>query len=137
MTQPRRSSHLEAPIMALRYSFAAILLATLSACASSTTTSGSSAPSPRLGSTEPPSPDPRIGLRAGMFDAAEAAWNLRVVSETRPSARFIGTTNSDLAFLGKYVIQGSYNGWQIWNISNPKAPKLETAYFCPASQSDV
>ncbi|MGH7615597.1 MAG: LVIVD repeat-containing protein, partial [Gemmatimonadaceae bacterium] len=34
-------------------------------------------------------------------------------------------------------IQGSYNGYQIWDISNPAMPKIEVANFCPASQSDV
>jgi hypothetical protein len=71
------------------------------------------------------------------MDAAEAAWNLRVVSKTPPSARFVGSTNSDLAFTGNYVIQGNYNGWQIWDISNPASVQLATAYYCPASQSDV
>jgi hypothetical protein len=88
-------------------------------------------------STAAPSPDPRVGLRAGLFDAAEATWNLRVLSETRPSARFAGITNSDLAFIGPYAIQGSYNGYQVWDISNPSRPSLKTAYVCPASQSDV
>src|SRR5678809_1173689 len=37
----------------------------------------------------------------------------------------------------KYVIQGNYNGFQVWDISNPARPTLKTAYFCPASQSDV
>ena len=84
-----------------------------------------------------PSPDPRVGLKAGLMNAQEASWNMRVLSETRPSEKFLGSTNSDLAFLGKYVIQGSYNGWQIWDITNPMKPALATAYFCPASQSDV
>ena len=65
----------------------------------------------------PPSPDPRVGLRAGLFDAAEAMWNLRVVSSTPPTERFVGVTNSDLAFTGEYAIQGNYSGVQIWNIS--------------------
>jgi len=84
-----------------------------------------------------PNPDPRIGLRAGKFDAAEAVWNLNVLSKTPPSEKFMGITNSDLAFLGQYAIQGSYNGYQIWDISDPKHPTLKTAYVCPASQSDV
>ena len=84
-----------------------------------------------------PSPDPRIGLRAGLYDAAEALWNLKVVSRSRPSERFATSTNSDLAFTGNYAIQGSYNGYQIWDISNPAAPARTTEYFCPASQSDV
>jgi hypothetical protein len=84
-----------------------------------------------------PDPDPRVGLRAGLYDAGEAAWNLKVVSQSKPSKEFEGQTNSDLAFTGKYAIQGNYHGWQIWDISNPAKPVLETAYVCPASQSDV
>ncbi|HET7274050.1 MAG TPA: hypothetical protein VFI91_02655 [Longimicrobiaceae bacterium] len=84
-----------------------------------------------------PSPDPRVGLSAGLMDAGEASWNLRVVSETPPPPKFEGFTNSDLAFIGKYAIQGNYNGWQIWDISDPSNPVLTTGYVCPASQSDV
>jgi hypothetical protein len=88
-------------------------------------------------SAAPPSPDPRVGLKAGLFDAGTAAWNMRLVSTTPPPEKFVGSTNSDLAFTGKYAIQGSYNGFQVWDISNPAKPALTTAYYCPASQSDV
>jgi len=88
-------------------------------------------------STAAPNPDPRVGLRAGLMDAAEATWNLRVVSTTQPSERFTGVTNSDLAFTGPYVIQGNYNGFQVWDVTNPAAPALKTSQLCPASQSDV
>jgi hypothetical protein len=71
------------------------------------------------------------------MDAGEALWNLRLVSKTPPSEKFRGVTNSDLSFTGPYVIQGNYNGFQVWDITNPAAPSLETAYLCPASQSDV
>ena len=92
-----------------------------------------------------PSPDPRVGLRAGWMDAGEAAWNLRVVSRTPPSEKFFSPTtpgdrrltNSDLAFSGKYAIQGNYSGVQVWDISNPAKPSLRIAYVCPGSQSDV
>ena len=87
--------------------------------------------------TAAPSPDPRIGLRAGLMDAAEAAWNMRVLAKVPPSEKFLGSTNSDLAFTGNYVIQGSYNGYQIWDITNPGKPALKNANYCPASQSDV
>jgi hypothetical protein len=83
------------------------------------------------------SPDPRVGLRAGLLDAEQAAWNMRLISATPSPEKFFGSTNSDLAFKGKYAIQGNYNGWQIWDISDPAHPALVTAYFCPASQSDV
>ena len=82
-------------------------------------------------------PDPRVGLKAGLMNAEEAAWNMRVISKTPPSGKFLGSTNSDLAFKGNYVIQGNYNGYQIWDISNPAAPSLRLSNYCPASQSDV
>lgn len=88
-------------------------------------------------STMAPRPDPRVGLRAGLNDAGQASWNMRLLSTTPPSARFVGATNSDLAFTGKYAIQGSYNGYQVWDISTPTAPTLVDGYLCPASQSDV
>jgi len=71
------------------------------------------------------------------MNAGEAAWNLRVLSQTPPSEKFAGVTNSDLAFTGHYAIQGNYNGYQVWDITDPSRPVLKTAYLCPASQSDV
>jgi len=85
----------------------------------------------------PPNPDPRVGLGAGLFDAEEAIWNLRVLSRTPPGQPFVGVSNSDLAFSGDYAIQGNYNGVQVWDISDPSDPTLATSYVCPASQSDV
>ena len=84
-----------------------------------------------------PSPDPRVGLGAGLFDAEEAIWNLNKLSTTAPPEDFVGVTNSDLAFKGNYAIQGNYNGVIVWDVSNPRNPTLVTEYVCPASQSDV
>ena len=102
-------------------------LLTVTACAHS----GSSM------STTAPSPDPRVGLRAGVMDAGEAVWNLKVLSKNPPSERFVGQTNSDLSFTGPYAIQGNYNGVIVWDISNPSRPSQVTSFVCPASQSDV
>ena len=88
-------------------------------------------------STVAPNPDPRVGLRAGLMNAQEASWNLRVLSKTPPPEKFAGITNSDLAFIGPYAIQGNYNGFQVWDISNPARPTLKVGFVCPASQSDV
>ena len=84
-----------------------------------------------------PSPDPRVGLAPGMFDAGEAIWNLRMRSTTPPPDAFVGGINSDLAFTGKYAIQGNFNGIQVWDISDPANPVSVVSYVCPASQSDV
>jgi hypothetical protein len=123
--QGRRKSVRPAAVRALSLSFALGLL-TAAGCAPAVSSRSTS-----------PIPDPRVGLRAGKFDAAEAAWNMRVVSETPPSEKFAGITNSDISFSGPYAIQGNYNGYQVWDISNPSRPVLKTAYVCPASQSDV
>ena len=88
-------------------------------------------------STQPPTPDPRVGLKPGKTDAGQAIWNLRLASSTPPSKQFLEGINSDLAFTGHYAVQGSFNGYQVWDISDPRKPKLETAYVCPGSQSDV
>ncbi|HUF34488.1 MAG TPA: hypothetical protein VMN37_00995 [Gemmatimonadales bacterium] len=113
------------------------LLAT-AACGGATSASGGRTPGPEPDmSTSPPSPDPRIGLRAGVHDAGQAIWNLRIMSITPSPENFAGSTNSDIAFTGPYAIQGNYHGFQVWDISDPQRPRLTTGYVCPASQSDV
>jgi len=79
------------------------------------------------------------------MNAAEAAWNMRLVSNTPPSPDFVNRNepgdfrliNSDLSFKGNYVIQGNFSGVQVWDISNPKQVRLTKAFVCPGSQSDV
>ena len=132
----------------------AIAALTAAACTSSSSSSSAAAPAPSAmpapsmtvsTSRLAPNPDPRVGLRAGTTDsarhilspAAEAIWNLKMLSNTPSSAKFVGVTNSDLAFVGTYAIQGNYNGYQVWDLSNPRRPALKTGYLCPASQSDV
>jgi hypothetical protein len=116
----------------------AVLTAGLSACASSYSSSAPTGPAPAISmAKEPPNPDPRVGLAAGRYDAAEAFWNLRMLSTTPSPSPFDENTNSDLAFTGNYAIQGNYNGFVIWDISNPSRPRLTLPYLCPASQSDV
>src|SRR4051812_36269430 len=133
---PRHSRSLAASLLP-----AGVVAVVFAAAACATATGGSSTSASPSASASlsviPPTPDPRIGLKPGAFDAAEAVWNLRVLSKTKPSEKFVGGINSDLAFLGNNVFQGSFNGYQVWDISNPQAPTLREAYVCPASQSDV
>ena len=121
--------------------------ATLSGCASQPggsgmTTDMASGPAATFSQpaglhVNPPTPDPRVGLAPGLFDAGEASWNLRLVSATPPAGPFVGKTNSDLAFTGNYAIQGNYDGVQVWDISDPANPVSVVTHVCPASQSDV
>lgn len=85
-------------------------------------------------------PDPRIGLKPGanVGEAGEAAWNMRLLSNSQPSEGFAGrgATGSDLAFSSHYAIQGNYRGFQIWDIANPSKPSLVVGFLCPSSQGD-
>ncbi len=124
--------------------FAAIGILAVAGCVTPSASAPDGSPAPAW-STSAPTPDPRVGLRSGWYDAGEAIWNLRVVSKTPPSEKFTNPstpgdrrlTNSDLAFVGNYVFQGNYSGYQVWDISNASHPTLRSAYVCPGSQSDV
>lgn len=45
--------------------------------------------------------------------------------------------NTDLAFQGKYAYAGNYDGFRIFDISNPKSPKTVAQVLCPGSQNDI
>lgn len=46
-------------------------------------------------------------------------------------------TNSDLAFQGRYAFAGNYDGFVIYDISRPKAPKVVSQVLCPGAQNDI
>src|SRR5580658_7971916 len=120
-----------------------------------------SAPAP--GNPRSGADDPRIGLKAGLYDAGEATFGLEklislpkppgfapvapdpnapVPKEGSPEARAAaaaayGSTNSDLAFSGNHLFVGNYNGINFYDIDNPKQIKLRTSLLCPGGQGDV
>jgi len=79
--------------------------------------------------------DPRIGLRGGVHDAASAAWNLRLISNSPRPEGF--ATNSDLAFSGNLVFMGNYNGFNVYDVSNPASPVSRLSVLCPGNQGDL
>src|SRR5687768_7781275 len=81
--------------------------------------------------------DPRIGLKAGRTDAAQALGNLRMTGHAESPPHLAQQMNSDLAFTGNYAVQGNFNGIAIWDMANPSRPTLVTTVDCPASQNDV
>jgi hypothetical protein len=134
----------------LRVVAGVVAAVSLAACASygsqmgSSTEVASASPGSDM-STTAPSPDPRVGLKAGWMDAGQALWNLRLVSATPPPEGFIDRSkpgdfrfiNSDLAFTGHYVVQGNFWGIQIWDVADSGHPRAVTAMVCPGSQNDV
>ena len=89
--------------------------------------------------------DPRLGLGAGWLDAESAISGLELLAAIpRPDGFFNPTTpadgrfnNTDLAFRDNLLIQGNYNGFQIYDISNPASPNLDMSVVCPGGQGDV
>src|SRR5688572_29373435 len=90
-------------------------------------------------------PDPRVGLKAGLFDAGSAISNMELVSNTKRPDAFVDPkelgnilfANSDMAFASNTMVMGSFHGFQIYDISNPVTPVLKKAFVCPGGQGDV
>jgi hypothetical protein len=114
----------------------AVATAGFAACAGSNTPTSQPSPVTQAGDASPRM-DARSRLKGGLMDAGEATFGLKVNAKAVSPQGFLGQTNSDLTFTGKYAIQGNYNGPVIWDMSNPASPVLVTAYQCPASQNDV
>src|ERR1700730_16650922 len=113
------------------------------------------------------SDDPRVGLKAGLYDAGEAAFGMEKLASipkppgfapdnfipngapqeppeppapgqpARPPSVQYGSTNSDLAFSGNHVFVGNYNGINFYDIDNPAQVKLRASLICPGGQGDV
>ena len=100
--------------------------------------------------------DPDYVRALGQMDDAE--WGRRAavlafvlpsvqvgLDETKYSQAFFnpanpgdfGFVNSDLAFEGNNAFVGNFNGFQIYDISNPSNPVLRTAVACPGGQGEV
>src|SRR5688572_1975466 len=90
-------------------------------------------------------PDPRVGLKAGWRDAGAAARNVELIGSAERPAGFVNEknlgdillANSDMAFQGSNLFMGSFHGFPIWDIADPKQPKLRTAFACPGGQGDM
>jgi hypothetical protein len=89
--------------------------------------------------------DPREGLAPGYFPWSEASSNIDLLDNDPRVAPFdalptgftgIAFANSDLAFTGDHAIVGSFNGFQIYDISDQDNPVLSSSFVCPGGQGD-
>ncbi|MFE5771862.1 LVIVD repeat-containing protein [Streptomyces sp. NPDC056485] len=67
----------------------------------------------------------------------EIVHSANVKHLTNIPSTYPGVINTDLAFQGKYAYAGNYNGFTIYDIGNPKAPKTVSQVLCPGGQNDV
>ena len=89
--------------------------------------------------------DPRVGLTPGYFPWTEVSSNVDHIDNDPRAGAFntppigftgIATANSDLAFTGDHAIVGSFNGFQVYDISDPENPTLSSTFVCPGGQGD-
>lgn len=78
--------------------------------------------------------DPRVDLPAGL-DQTPVESGVEFLDNVALPTGF--AINSDLAFTGDKAIVGGFSGFQVFDISDPAAPELETAFVCPGGQGDV
>ena len=122
-----------------------LLVATALVLAPSPASAQSDSALKRADSTGLQPSDPRTGLRGGWKDAEEASSNMTLVAHRDRPERFFnaerlgdfGVINADLAFSGNYAFIGGYNGFQVWDVSNPANPTLRSSLVCPGGQGDV
>ena len=88
--------------------------------------------------------DPRAHLKAGLYDAGVAAKGLQLVAHQNKPDVFhpndvggLTYANSDMAFGSHYAYQGNFDGFQIWDVSDPTKPALTSATVCATGQGDV
>jgi hypothetical protein len=89
--------------------------------------------------------DPRAALSPGFADAGVAANGVELLANRMKPAGFFnpanpgdfGFVNSDLAFQGDHAFVGNFNGFQIYDISDPANPQIRTAVVCPGGQGEV
>ncbi len=93
----------------------------------------------------PSTTDPRVGLAAGLENPGVAARGIEHLANVpKPPGWFnpnnpgdFAFPNSDMAFQGNFAFMGGFNGFQIFDISDPAHPRLRTAVVCPGGQGDL
>jgi LVIVD repeat len=95
----------------------------------------------------PSTTDPRANLTPGMDNAGTAQRGMELRAHlNKPAVHANAATepvfaisgaNSDMAFQGNYAFVGNFNGFTIYDISNPSAPVEKTVVVCPGGQGDL
>lgn len=63
--------------------------------------------------------------------------NVEFLTNVPHTGPFTGQFGTDIAFQGDRAYVGNYNGFIIYDISNPASPKTLSQVLCPGSQNDV
>jgi hypothetical protein len=84
-------------------------------------------------------PEPEIASEQSVADPAREiikSDNIEHVANL-PKQPPLEGTGTDIAFKQNYAFVGNYDGFVIYDIANPKKPKVLSQVFCPGGQGDV
>ncbi|KAA5837215.1 hypothetical protein F1721_05290 [Saccharopolyspora hirsuta] len=70
-------------------------------------------------------------------DDVQHSDNVRPVANVPRQGPLAESNHTDLAFFKNYAIQGAYDGFTVYDISNPRNPKTVSQTHCPGGQGDV
>ncbi|MEN3615887.1 hypothetical protein AAH979_41165 [Plantactinospora sp. ZYX-F-223] len=72
-------------------------------------------------------------------DEISSSPNLRQIANVPKQGTFAteGALDSDLAFQGRYVFAGNYEGFVIYDVKNPARPSIVSQVQCSGSQNDI
>ncbi len=76
----------------------------------------------------------RPNVPSGKIDRSS---NMNVIARVPLADDFVGQTGSDLAFKGNHAYVGNYQGFAVYDISQPAAPQRVAQVTCPGSQNDI
>jgi hypothetical protein len=65
-----------------------------------------------------------------------ASSNMTHLSNQPKNGALLGT-GSDIAFQGKYAFAGNYDGFTVYDLSDPANPEQVVQVYCPGGQNDI
>jgi hypothetical protein len=79
------------------------------------------------------------GATASLAPGETASSKMNLLANIPKNGAFesYGSFSSDLAFQGDYAYAGNYNGFTVYDISDPTSPEQAAQVVCPGSQNDV
>ncbi len=97
----------------------------------------SSIPKCRAASSTEPETEEKPDDAAKPAEAAKPAAGQPAAPPAPQRGGGLNFANSDLAFSGQHLFVGNFNGFNVYDLANPKKPKLLASIVCPGGQGDV
>lgn len=78
----------------------------------------------------------KSGTELGPYEIGRSA-NVQHLKNIQQSGPLTGGTGTDIAFQDGKAFVGNYNGFVVYDVSNPAEPTMVAQVNCPGSQNDI